>query len=99
MRTNLQAVLDEVRTAPRVIDVVRDAGRLAATAAHQGGPDTVRLLSDAVDGPDELTAVAAVHALAGVFDDSADAVLSDLLSHPHRFLREHASWSLRARLP
>src|SRR6478735_2418691 len=49
--------------------------------------------------PDVLTAVAAVHALARVFDDGADAVLSELLSHPRPFLREHASWALGARLP
>ena len=43
--------------------------------------------------------MAAVHALARVFDDGADAVLSELLSHPRPFLREHASWALEARLP
>ncbi len=43
--------------------------------------------------------MAAVHALARVFDDGADAVLSELLSHPRAFLREHASWALKARLP
>ena len=43
--------------------------------------------------------MAAVHALARVFDDGADAVLSELLSHPRPFLREHASWALGTRLP
>ncbi len=95
----LRAALDEVRRAAHVVDVLRDAERLALAAAGDGGPDAVRLLADAVDGDDELTAVAAVHALAAVFDDGADAVLSELLSHPRPYLREHASWALMARLP
>ena len=57
------------------------------------------LLASTIHEPDELTAVAAVHALARVFDDGADAVLSELLSHPRPFLREHASWALGTRLP
>ena len=59
----------------------------------------MRLLASVVHEGDELTAVAAVHALSRVFDDGADAVLSELLSHPRAFLREHASWALKARLP
>jgi glycosyltransferase involved in cell wall biosynthesis len=99
MPSILRAALDEVRHAPHVVDVLRDAERLALAAAADGGPDAVRLLAGAVEGDDELTSVAAVHALAAVFDDAADAVLSELLSHPRPFLREHASWALMARLP
>src|SRR4051812_42276104 len=99
MTTLLRATLEELRRAPKVIDVLRDAEGLAAAAAHDGGLGSVRLLGAAVEGDDELIAVAAVHALAAIFDDSADALLSDLLSHRRFFLREHASWALRSRLP
>ncbi|HEV2796743.1 MAG TPA: glycosyltransferase [Nocardioides sp.] len=99
MTLSLQRALDEAQQAPFVIDVLRSGDRLATAAAREGGPGSVRLLSSVIDVPDELTAVAAVHALARVFDDGADAVLTELLSHPRLFLREHASWALEARLP
>ncbi len=81
-----------------MVDVLRSGDRLAAAAA-EGGPEAVRVLAAVIHESDELTAVAAVHALARVFDDGADAVLSELLSHHRPFLREHASWALEARLP
>ncbi|MBD3947440.1 glycosyltransferase [Nocardioides ganghwensis] len=99
MTQSLQRTLDEVQQAPFVVDVLRSGDRLAAAAGGEGGPAPVRLLADVIDERDELTAVAAVHALAQVCDDGADAVLADLLSHPRPFLREHASWALRTRLP
>lgn len=82
-----------------MVDVLRSGDRLAAAAGAEGGPEPLRLLTAAIHEDDELTAVAAVHALARVFDDGADAVLSELLSHPRPFLREHASWALKGRLP
>lgn len=82
-----------------MVDVLRSGDRLAVAAGGEGGPESVRLLTEVIHERDELTAVAAVHALARVFDDGADAVLSELLSHPRPFLREHASWALKVRLP
>jgi glycosyltransferase involved in cell wall biosynthesis len=99
MAPSLRHTLAEVQQAPFVVDVLRSGDRLAAAAAAESGAEPVRLLAAVVDEDDELTAVAAVHALARVFDDGADAVLSELLSHPRPFLREHASWALEARLP
>jgi glycosyltransferase involved in cell wall biosynthesis len=99
MALSLRRTLDEVQQAPFVVDVLRSGDRLAAAAGGEGGPESVRLLAGVIHEDDELTAVAAVHALARVFDDGADAVLSELLSHPRPFLREHASWALKARLP
>ncbi|GAA4693333.1 glycosyltransferase [Nocardioides conyzicola] len=99
MATSLRRTLDEVQQAPFVVDVLRSGDRLAAAARAEDGPDAVRMLAAAIHEPDELTAVAAVHALARVVDDGADAVLSELLSRPRPFLREHASWALESRLP
>lgn len=99
MAPPLRRILAEVQQTPSMVDVLRSGDRLAAAACREGGPGTVRLLAEVIHEPDELTAVAAVHALARVFDDGADAVLSELLSHPRPFLREHASWALEARLP
>lgn len=99
MAQSLQRALDEVQQAPFVVDVLRSGDRLAAAAGGDRGPEAVRLLAGVIQEPDELTAVAAVHALARVFDDGADAVLTELLSHPRPFLREHASWALQRRLP
>ena len=99
MALSLRRTLDEVQQAPFVVDVLRSGDRLAAAAGGEAGPEPVRLLAAVINDDDELTAVAAVHALARVFDDGADAVLSELLSHPRAFLREHASWALKARLP
>ena len=99
MALSLRRTLDEVQQAPFVVDVLRSGDRLAAAAAGEAGPEPVRVLAAVIHDDDELTAVAAVHALARVFDDGADAVLSELLSHPRPFLREHASWALGTRLP
>ena len=80
MTLSLQRALDEAQQAPFVVDVLRSGDLLATAAAREGGPGSVRLLSSVMDGPDELTAV--VHALARVFDDGADAVLTELCRSP-----------------
>jgi glycosyltransferase involved in cell wall biosynthesis len=99
MPHSLRSALDEASQAPFIVDVLRDADRLARAAGRDGGPAAVAELSATFDAPDELTAIAATHALGSVFDDTADAVLSGLLSHPRAFLREHAAWVLQSRLP
>jgi HEAT repeat protein len=96
----LAAALDQVRQAPFVVDVLRAAEHLSRTAESAPGPDAAELLSAAAhDTDDQLTAVAAVHALGQVFDDAADDVLTRLLSHEDAFRREHAAWVLGSRLP
>ncbi|MEU8615790.1 hypothetical protein AB0C29_48200, partial [Actinoplanes sp. NPDC048791] len=91
------SALQQVRQAPRLVEVLGDGVRAAAAAV--GGPGTIGLLREAIAGPDQLTAVAAVHALGAVDDDAAGAVLSQLLRHPRGFLREHASWALMTQSP
>jgi glycosyltransferase involved in cell wall biosynthesis len=91
--------LDAVRTADRIIDALRLADDLAFDANRDGGARTIRVLSSALSGTDQIAAIAAVHALAQVFDAEADVVLSGLLSDDRAFMREHATWALSSRLP
>ncbi|SDT36319.1 Glycosyltransferase involved in cell wall bisynthesis [Actinoplanes derwentensis] len=95
----MNSVLHEVRRSASMLDVLRDHHGLAQEAGRDPAPSVMRLLAAAVDGEDELAAVAAVHGIGAVVDDEADAVLSRLLSHRRPFLREHAAWVLQSRLP
>ncbi len=97
---DVKAALEQVRDAPLVVDVLRTGDVLSSAVAGDRSSGTVRLLLDSVhDADDELTAVAAVHALGHAVDDGADAALSALLSHERAFVREHAAWVLGRRLP
>lgn len=96
----LHAALAKVRDAPFILDAIRASDALTEAAGHDGGPYAVRVLTAAIgDDDDQLLAIAATQALGAVFDESAGAALSDLLSDPHPFLREHAAWALGSRLP
>lgn len=95
----VQTVLDAVRGAERLVDAMRLADDLAFEAGRDGGTRTMRILTAAAHGDDQLVAIAATHALAGVREEQADVVLTALLSHEQRFLREHASWVLQSRAP
>ena len=96
----IQTSLDELRSTPRIVDAMRAADDLAFAASRGGGVRAVRLLVGALsDEDDQITAIAAVHALAQVPDEAADEVLSALLSSERAFLREHAAWALAGRLP
>ena len=92
--------LDDQRSAATLLEGIRRADDLTVAASRDGGARAVRLLAQAATDPsDQLTAIAAVHALAQVFDDSADEVLVALLHHDSAFLREHAAWAFGTRLP
>jgi len=95
----IQTSLDAVQQADRLIDSIRLSDDLAFDASRDGGLRTIRVLSSALNGEDQLSAIAATHALAQVFDEEADLVLSRLLSSERGFLREHAAWALGSRLP
>jgi glycosyltransferase involved in cell wall biosynthesis len=101
----LLAALAKVRDAPFLLDAIRAADGLTAAAGQDGGPHAVRVLTRVIDDltegrdDDQVIAIAAVHALGAVFDDGAGAALSDLLSDPRPFLREHAAWALGSRIP
>ncbi|MFP7760243.1 glycosyltransferase [Marisediminicola sp. LYQ85] len=92
--------LDELRGAASILDGIRLADDLTVAASRDGGARAVRLLADAaVDDSDQLTAIAAIHALGRVFDETADEHLVRLLDHDAAFVREHTVWALGSRLP
>ena len=92
--------LDTLRQARSILESIRAADDLTVAASRDGGVRAVRLLAQAaVDPGDQLTAIAAIHALAQVFDESADDVLVSLLGDETPFIREHAAWAFGARLP
>jgi glycosyltransferase involved in cell wall biosynthesis len=95
----IQTSLDELRATEHIVEAMRAADDLAFVASRDAGVRTVRVLAGALSGTDQITAIAAVHALAQVFDEEADLVLSDLLSSHRAYLREHAAWAFGARLP
>jgi glycosyltransferase involved in cell wall biosynthesis len=91
--------LDSVRHAGRLVDAMRLADELAFEASREGGVRTIRVLKAAIADDDQLVAIAATHALAGIYDEDADRAISKLLSSRKGFLREHAAWALSSRLP
>ena len=95
----VQTALDAVIEAPTIVDAMRLADDLAFEAGREPGVRTIRVLEQALQGDDELAAIAAAHALAGVLDNEAGRVLARLLSDERAFLREHAAWALGSGLP
>ena len=72
----VQTALDAVRDAPGIIDAMRLADDLAFEAGRNPGVRTLRVLASALNGDDEVAAIAAVHALAQIFDEQAARMLS-----------------------
>jgi len=91
--------LDAVQQADRLVDSMRLADDLAFEASRDSGVRTIRVLTAALTSDDQLVAIAATHALAGIVDAQADVAVSQLLSSERGFLREHAAWALGSRLP
>ncbi len=92
--------LDTMRQTRSILDGIRCADDLTIAASRDGGIRAVRLLAQAAtDSGDQLTAIAAIHSLGQVFDESADDVLVSLLTHDSLFIREHAAWAFGSRLP
>ena len=95
----IQTALDDVRHATSILDGIRRADALTIAASRDGSSGTVRVLAEATDSADQLSAIAAVHALGHVRGQSAGEVLVSLLRHDSLFLREHAAWALGVRPP
>jgi glycosyltransferase involved in cell wall biosynthesis len=75
------------------------ASRLLADAAATAHPSEAVPALTALLHADDVSALAAIEALARVPDDSADRVLVGLLDDPRPAVREHAIWRLATRLP
>lgn len=95
----VQTALDAVRNAPGIVEAIRLADDLAFEAGRDPGVRTLRVLATALNGDDQVAAIAAVHALAEVFDEQAARTLSGLLSDERPWIREHAAWALGSGLP
>lgn len=91
--------LDAVQQADSLVDSMRLADDLAFEASRDSGARTIRVLTGALGSDDQVVAIAATHALAGIIDAQADIAVSQLLSSERGFLREHAAWALGSRLP
>ncbi|MFB2584644.1 glycosyltransferase [Herbiconiux liukaitaii] len=91
--------LDALRDSDRIVEAMRLADDLAFEANREPGLRTLRLLTSAVHGDDQVAAIAAVHALGQVVDEDADQALTGLLSDEKGYLSEHAAWVLGARIP
>lgn len=95
----IQTALDAVTEAPRLIDAMRLADDLAFEAGREPGVRTLRVLATALHGDDDVAAIAAIHALAEVFDQESGRMLVALLDDGRAFVREHAAWALASGLP
>ena len=95
----VQTALDAVTGADAIVDAMRLADDLAFEAGRDPGVRTLRVLAGALRGDDEIAAIAATHALAGMFDREAGRMLVGLLTDERAFLRQHAAWALGGGLP
>lgn len=95
----VQTSLDHVVEAATIVDAMRLADDLAFESGRDPGVRTLRVLGVALAGDDELTAIAATHALAEIRDAEAARLLTRLLSDERAFVREHAAWALGSVLP
>lgn len=78
-----------ILAALHAFDAVADAARLEGPAGYES-------LAAAVDDPDPLVSLAAVHAVGAVGGAVAERLLLPLLHSDRLHLREHAAWALAA---
>ncbi|QIM18907.1 glycosyltransferase [Leucobacter coleopterorum] len=91
--------LEAVRKADRLLEALRSADELAATAARSGSVSDIPVLLQTVESSDQVMAIAAIHALACIPDPEVDEALMGMLTHEQGFVREHSVWALGSRAP
>lgn len=91
--------IDRIAQAPTIVSALRAAEELAVEAGRDPGVRTLRLLTAALAGDDDIIVLAAVHALAEMQDADAGALLCELLRDPRPWVREHAAWALGQSMP
>ncbi|MGQ3199327.1 glycosyltransferase [Microbacterium aurantiacum] len=94
-----QMAIDRIAQAPTIVSALRAAEELAVEAGRDPGVRTLRLLTAALAGDDDIIVLAAVHALAEMQDADAGALLCELLRDPRPWVREHAAWALGQSMP
>ncbi|MEV8135822.1 glycosyltransferase [Microbacterium aurantiacum] len=94
-----QMAIDRIAQAPTIVSALRAAEELAVEAGRDPGVRTLRLLTAALAGDDDIIVLAAVHALAEMQDTDAGALLCELLRDPRPWVREHAAWALGQSMP
>ncbi len=95
----IQTSLDAVAEASTIVDGMRLADDLAFEAGRDPGVRTLRVLSRAIQGTDQLVVIAAIHALAEINDGEAGRLLAHLLDDDRAFVREHAAWAVGSGMP
>jgi len=95
----MDARLDTIRSAPSILAAMhRSLALTAAVPATSWSASDTAALGSAIDDPgDQITAIAAIHALARLPDEAAGARLVECLVDQRPFVREHAVWALRSR--
>ncbi len=92
------ASLQLVAHEPRLTAVLQHAHNLQVAASVSSQPqDDARLLVQVLRGGDNLSSIAAIHALSSVADPLADQTLLDLVVENDEPFAGHAAWALAAR--
>ena len=86
--------LDAVRTAPGIVAGLRRLDDLVAAASTDDGTSLAQLTSAVGDPADDVTGIAAVHALGGLRSCAGHPLLLSLLRTGPPHLREHAAAAL-----
>lgn len=96
----LLSAIDAIVSEPRVALSLRRADELRLSAAHDPRPAAVaRCLAEVIRDGDDVSVLAALHALGAVADDLADRILIQVVDEGVEPYAAHAAWSLAARRP
>lgn len=96
----LLRAIDAVVSEPRLSLALRRADDLRTCAAHAPRAASVaRCLAEVVREGDDVSSMAAIHAIGAVADPLVDRVLTDLVIDGAEPYAAHAAWSLAARRP
>jgi len=97
---DLLLAINAVVGEPRLSLALRRADELRVSAAHAPRPASVgRCLAEVIRDGDDVSALAAIHALGAVADDLAGSILVDIVAEAVEPYAAHAAWSLAARRP
>lgn len=97
---DLLSAISAVVNEPRLSLALRRADELQLSAAHAPRPAAVaRCLAEVIRDGDDVSALAAIHAIGAVADGLADSVLIGIVAEGVEPYGAHAAWSLAARRP